>query len=326
VTIKKLNAALIILILFSALSINRSYAEVSVGDSYGGGTIFCVSKTPDIKQCVIQGSGNYGLIMANEDQVNFDSNSKHGITWAAEYKSAGALSSDDDGLANTAAIIKAHPKDNSSNNAAWLAYDYNKVHGQDAGQNLTIWYLPAKNELHKMYLYAKANNLIGRNCAGRKAGGVQCLIGGYSVKENGDSKYKIYWSSTEYSGDNYSAWSQNFDTGLQDDLYKINSYVGVHAVRAFNNSTIQQFNNLPKPKTPQNVPVATVAKKPLPDVKIHPHVYATPPTAATAHTNANRFTFGNVGDKLARNMGAVVTLGSLQTALPVLPAQHLVVG
>jgi hypothetical protein len=228
----------------SIFSVSRSYAEVSIGDSYGGGTVFCVSKTPDITQCVTQGSGNYGLIMANEDQVNFDSNPEHGVSWASKYDVISAARSDDDGLANTASIIKAYPKDNPSNNAAWLTHDYNKAHGQDADQYLTIWYLPAKNELNKMYLYAKANNLIGKNCVGRKAGGVQCLIGGYSSEKNGDSEYKIYWSSTEYSGNNNDAWLQYFTNDGQDYDDKIDYYFGVRAVRAFNNSIIQQFNNV----------------------------------------------------------------------------------
>lgn len=63
---------------------------------------------------------------------------------------------------------------------------------------MSTWYLPAKNELNKMYIYTKANNLIARNCTGSKNGGAQCLLGGYSVN-------MWYWSSTEDSGSNYGA-------------------------------------------------------------------------------------------------------------------------
>jgi len=59
--IKKFNIALIALMLFSGFAINPCYAVVTVGEAYGGGTVFCVSQTPDITQCVPAGSGNYGL-------------------------------------------------------------------------------------------------------------------------------------------------------------------------------------------------------------------------------------------------------------------------
>jgi hypothetical protein len=76
----KLNIAIII-----ALSINSCYAtQVNVGDKLGGGIVFCVSSTPDLKQCVPQGLGEYGLIMSDKDQANLDSNPQHGITWSSK--------------------------------------------------------------------------------------------------------------------------------------------------------------------------------------------------------------------------------------------------
>ena len=231
-TMKKLDAtiknSLLTFIFFSGFNITNCYALVSVGDSYGGGTVFCVSQTPDTTQCVPVGSGNYGLIMANEDQVNFDSNPEHGVIWASKYDAIPAARSYDDGAANTAAIIAALPEDTSGNNAAWLCHNYQGGGNED-------WYLPSKNELNKMYLFASANNLIGRDCSGSRDGGVQCLVGGH------DEQMNVYWSSTEYSGANNYAWYQYFSNGSQYFNNKINLYFGVRAVRAFNDLAIQQF-------------------------------------------------------------------------------------
>ena len=97
-----------------------------------------------------------------------------------------------------------------------------------------------------MYLYAKANDLIGKDCSGSsgssKAGGVQCLVGG------GYDEYNVYWSSSEcsdYQGYYLGAWDQHFSDGSQYYFggNKIYGYFGVRAVRAFNNSTKKQLNN-----------------------------------------------------------------------------------
>ena len=201
---------------------------VAVGDSYGGGTVFCVSQTSDTSQCVTTGSGYFGLIMSNEDQANLDSPNK-GVHWSSVESTTGATSLDN-GATNTATIIKALPKDTSSNNAAWLSHNY-----IDKKEGHTDWYLPSKNELNKMYLYAKASNLIGKGCSGSKLGGAQCLVGGY------DGGYRVYWSSSEYSG--VDAWNQDFSDGGQYYRGKVDLDFGVRAVRAFNNLAIQQFNN-----------------------------------------------------------------------------------
>ena len=95
----KKNLVTLGLIFFSVFCVTHCYA-VAVGESYGGGTVFCVSQTPDITKCVPVGSGDYGLVMANEDQANFDSNPKHGVTWSSIRSKTGALS-DDNGAANT---------------------------------------------------------------------------------------------------------------------------------------------------------------------------------------------------------------------------------
>jgi ankyrin repeat protein len=265
------KSLVLVLIFFSVLSINSCYA-VAVGDSYGGGTVFCVSKTADTSNCKTENgsSGDYGLIMANEDQANYDlgpikKGSEGGVSWSSEYKEIGpAAHSADDGRANTAAIIKALPGDNPKNNAAWLCHNYRdekpKEHilfhllndeikvlipeldeivvGYIGGYD--DWYLPSKNELDKMYNYARANNLIGKGCSGSKAGGVQCLLGG----EGG-----LYWSSTEMSSSANSrcqAWGANINiSGWQFYYSKIHKDFGVRAVRVFGVASEAAVDHLP---------------------------------------------------------------------------------
>lgn len=217
----------LLLIFFSIISTNNCYA-VTVGDSYGGGTVFCVSDTADTTLCKTEGSGVSGLIMANEDQVNFDSNPQHGVTWSSAKEIVASAQSEDNGAANTAAIIAAFPQDNPNNNAAWLAHSY-----KDSKEGHNDWYLPSIKELNNMHNFAKANNLIGKGCSGSKPGGIQCLVGGYN------EEYKYYWSSSEYSGyAGFYAWSQVFDLGNQSYGSKTISRFAVRAIRAFNNSTI----------------------------------------------------------------------------------------
>jgi hypothetical protein len=233
--IKKLNTVLI-LVLF----ISNCYAiPVSVGDLYGGGTVFCVSQTPDTTQCdtTAGASGEYGLIISNEDLANFNSNPQHGIPWSSVRDIIPDARSYDDGDANTAAIIATLPQDNPGNNAAWLCHNYNAHVEAQVGQVLSNWYLPSINELEKMQRFVKANNLVGENCAGAKANGIQCLIGG-------DRRW--YWSSTEDTCYFNAVWGKYFwGEGGRYDFDKIDNHFGVRAVRAFNNSRIQLVKNLP---------------------------------------------------------------------------------
>jgi len=218
------NLIVLLIMVLPVFNMGYCYA-VSVGDPHGGGTVYCVSKISNISKCVTDkgASGDYGLIMANKDQSNYDSNPKHGITWSNEYKIVGPnAQSLDDGRTNTQTIVNAYPKNNKDNNAAWLCYYY-----KDEIEGHTDWYLPSINELNKMYLYAKANNLIGKNCSGSKSGGVQCLVGGYSDK-------MYYWSSSEYPGTyGYGAWCQVFNVGDQNFNCKIVIPSAVRAIRNF---------------------------------------------------------------------------------------------
>jgi hypothetical protein len=236
VTIKKSYGALISFILFFALGINCCYAELSVGDPYGGGTVFCVSKTPDTEQCVPRGSGNYGLIMANE---------RGRTSWSSECLKVNVALSVDNGFANTASIINALPQDNPNNNAAWLSHNYIYTCSSDGSQYygippveyiVTGWYLPSKNELNKMYLYVKENPM-GENCFGnsnRQGIDAKCLVA------ECDNQYQ-YWSSSESCKS--CAFSQNFENGQCTCEEKKKPYY-VCPIRAFYYNTFQHINRL----------------------------------------------------------------------------------
>jgi hypothetical protein len=137
---------------------------------------------------------------------------------------------DDNGRENTEDIIKAQPGNNSKNSASWLCHNYSDKETKEQMFHLLLddeikvlisdldkivvdyiggyddWYLPSKNELRKMYLYAEANKLIGNDCIGSKVGGVQCF------------PYGNYWSSTTYCGDYCGdVWYEEFyNNGLLD--------------------------------------------------------------------------------------------------------------
>lgn len=200
---------------------------VFVGQSFGGGTVFCVSNTwENINNCSTDegASGYYGLIMTNIDQIiNFPG---RGIIWSGDNSITGAQS-DDNGARNTDMIIAATPRDTISNNAAHLA------RACQAGGYID-WYLPSKNELNKLFIYAKSRNLIGEDCTGSTADGAQCLVGG--------GPRATYWSSTECSFERACqsrAWVQYFfsmrDVDIIQDLSsKTIGRFGVRAIRFFN--------------------------------------------------------------------------------------------
>ena len=141
-------------------------------------------------------TGQHGLIAATADQNT-------GIQWYnGTYRYTGT---NGDGLyagkMNTAMIIATQMADNQTGNfAAKVCADYSVTVG---GVTYGDWYLPSKYELNLLYLKKTA-------------------VGGFA------STY--YWSSTEYGS--YTAWTQNFTNGGQDDDNKTNTYY-VRAIRAF---------------------------------------------------------------------------------------------
>lgn len=209
---------------------NNCYAArlkpLKVGDSYGGGTIFCISdELKNINNCdpTIGATGYCGLIVADIDQANSETNKK--AIWSNMDLTTGAQD-ENDGFANTQAIMAANPYDaqlelDGYYIAAWLCHNFRDPKGYKD------WHLGAKNQNAKLRTFARNSNLIGRNCTGSKPGGIQCLIGGGHTNS--------YWSSTESSGARSAsrAWVQKFEyNDLQMEFSKINN-IGVRAIRIF---------------------------------------------------------------------------------------------
>jgi hypothetical protein len=140
--------------------------------------------------------GQHGLIAATANQ-------SAGIQWYnGTFRYTGTTG---DGLGagamNTAMIVASQMADNQAGNfAAKVCADYSvTVSGVTYGD----WYLPSSHELNLLYLQ-------------------KTVVGGFANA--------YYWSSSEY--DNFDAWIQYFNNGLQDYDYKTNTGY-VRAVRAF---------------------------------------------------------------------------------------------
>jgi hypothetical protein len=167
-----------------------------IGDHFGGGIIFYVDET-----------GQHGLIASLTDDFSPWYNGVFKIT-GATGDGVGA------GATNTAIIVAAQSNDTPGGYfAAKVAADFSV---QEDGLTACTgsvdeichgdWYLPSKHELNLLYQQ-------------------RSVVGGFSSNP--------YWSSTEWSGANYSlAWLQSFSDGSQGyDSKSITLYM--RAVRAF---------------------------------------------------------------------------------------------
>jgi hypothetical protein len=144
----------------------------------------------------------HGLVAAPKDILNASGNSLTVQWYNGSYTTTSATSTAvGTGKANTAQIIASQ---GAGSYAAKLCDDL--VIGV-----YSDWYLPSKEELNLMYTN------IGQGAAAPLSN-----VGGFV------SSY--YWSSSEY--DYYSAWSQYFNSGNQNNYGK-NDTLYVRAVRAF---------------------------------------------------------------------------------------------
>lgn len=199
------------LMLFGATNCYAFKNYLTVAESFGGGTVFCVSDTEeDVKFCDTRegAKGRYGLIVANKDQTQFNG----GVMWSADISSIGiGAQSRDNGSSNTEAITNARLDEDINSNAAWLCR--NNRDGDYDG-----WYLPAISELHRLYIYAMTNNLVGDKCTS----GERCFLG------NG------YWSSTEGALARYSDLASVFffrDRFMGGEIKNVR--FSVRAIRSF---------------------------------------------------------------------------------------------
>lgn len=178
----------------------RAFASNKAGTAYGDQLIFTTAG-------VVVGEAYGGGIVAylfQSGDPGYVAGQLHGIIaaptdqgsyfWGCHAVLTGGTTTGlGSGLGNTTAIVTGCA---DANCAARISYNA-------VLNNRSDWFLPGKDELNILYL--------NRN-----------IIGGFTTTD--------YWSSSEV--DNNAAWKQNFSTGMQGSLYKINSY-RVRSIRYF---------------------------------------------------------------------------------------------
>jgi hypothetical protein len=167
-----------------------------IGEEFGGGVIFHLWKDA--------AGAEHGLIV---DKVDLSTAQQ----WSNVTNNdvGPAAQSSWDGLSNSNAIVN-QPGHISSAAALCL----NSTNG-----GYTDWYLPAIDELERLY-----DNLLEVNAT------LLGISGAVELERYSAAGYVIYWSSAERSGGR--AWFFNFGLGLADDRPKSNtSYV--RALRVF---------------------------------------------------------------------------------------------
>lgn len=176
------------------------YREINIGVPYQGGIIAYIFQYNDIGYVAGE---THGLIAATEDQstgVRWITGGETQTTYVNGVEMGGTLKDIGSGQNNTIAMMNQL---GYTGGAAKVCNDYINT---DTGTGVfSDWYLPAADELNKMY-YNKA------------------AIGGFAEG--------LYWSSSE--GYSYGAWNQHFLYGYQYHItFTKSDSERVRAVRSF---------------------------------------------------------------------------------------------
>lgn len=174
-------------------------AALAIGQAYEGGIIAYIYKSGDPGYVAGQ---THGLVASSSDLCSgptwSPTNAVNGSHVLVDYTST-ALGT---GNHNTSIIAGFYGPGLSY--AARVCFDFHYGSSGSSSGNLYDWYLPSKDELHKLYLSKD-------------------IIGGFSSNE--------YWSSSEY--DSQYAWAQNFANGSQHNIDKTSPYVNTRAIKYF---------------------------------------------------------------------------------------------
>jgi len=165
--------------IFNTGSQGYSLTVITTGSSYQGGTVACLTSE----------GGNANLIAATNDNSAV-------LQWGGLGTSIPAAESDDDGAANTTAIVSALGEGTDYAAGLCANYEIDSSGHSPCLEGYTCyneWFLPAKNQLNCLYTN-------------------QTAVGGFFLDTP-------YWSSTEDSSNSSNslvfAWDQYFSGGGQ---------------------------------------------------------------------------------------------------------------
>ena len=174
---------------------------IAIGDFYQGGVVFYIFQSEDTGY--IDGE-THGLIAAVADQSS-------GIPWMNRgWVTTGATGTAiGTGADNTTTIISLQMADEDPITETYFAAGLARAY---TGGGYTDWFLPSKDELHKMFYVRETINT--------------------TAAANGGSDFStnFYWSSTEHDIDE--AWDERIINGSQSSYNKVTGEA-VRAVRAF---------------------------------------------------------------------------------------------